>query len=128
MRNLLYSLAIIMIISLLNLSCTRDEQITTVNLPPTQVLEQNTNFAAITSSHLRLRVEPSIKAKPITTLWKGYILEIISRSSRKEIVEDHEDYWYQISYDGLQGWVFGAYVKIFPSLEKAKEEVKKLQQ
>ncbi len=108
-------------------SCARDEQITLLELPPTQVLEQNTNFAVITSSHLRLRTEPSVKAKAITTLWKGYVLEVVSKSSKKETVEDQENYWYQINYDGLQGWIFGAYIKVFPSIDKAKEEVRRLQ-
>ena len=128
MKNHQIRFALALFVILLFTSCSKKEQITIIDLPATQVLEQNTNFAIITSSHLRLREEPSIKAKAITTLWKGYVLEIISRSTKKEIVEGHENYWYQINYDGLQGWIFGAYIRVFPTIEKAREASKAMQQ
>lgn len=96
-----------------------------IELPITQVLEQSANYAVITSSHLRLRPEPSVESKAITTLWKGYILEIISKSSKQYSVEGETDFWYQINYDGLTGWVFGAYIDIYPHLEKAMEVIDK---
>ncbi|MDX9801549.1 MAG: SH3 domain-containing protein [Spirochaetia bacterium] len=127
MNNSLLRFSLAVIVILIFSSCSKKEQIIIIDLPATQVLEQNTNFAVITSSHLRLRVEPTTKSKAITTLWKGYILEIISRSTKKEIAEGQENYWYQINYDGLRGWIFGAYVKVYPTLEKAKEASKAMQ-
>ena len=122
-----YYITIIIILTITFLfSCKKTEEVIVIELPPTQVLEQKTNYAVITSSHLRLRAEPSVKAKAITTLWNGYILEIVSKSSKMENVEGTDDYWYQISYGGLKGWVFGAYIKTVPSYEKAKEESQKL--
>lgn len=97
----------------------------TIELPITQVLEQSANYAVIISSHLRLRPEPSVKSKAVTTLWKGYILEILSKSSKQYSVEGATDFWYQINYDGITGWVFGAYIDIYPHLDKALEVIKK---
>jgi uncharacterized protein YgiM (DUF1202 family) len=112
--------AILVIISLF--SCKRKEDIIVVDLPPVQVLEQRTNFAVIMSTHLRLRTEPTVNSRAITTLWRGYILEVISRSNRMDNVAGNDDFWYQISYGGLRGWVFGAYIQLVPSYEMAKEE------
>ena len=53
-------------------------------------------------------------------LWPGYVLEVISRSTVREMVDGEEDFWYQISYDGLQGWVFGSYLEIFDNKEEAE--------
>ena len=119
-------IAIAVIFIIVFFSCKKEEEVIVINLPPTQVLEQNTSYAVIISSHLRLRSEPSVKAKAVTTLWQGYILEIISKSSKMDNVEGADDYWYQISYGGLKGWVFGAYIKLSPSFEKAKEESENL--
>ncbi len=125
MKKYFSVIAIILLITSLS-SCKKKEEIITIDLPPTQVLEQSTNYAVIISSHLRLRTEPSVKAKAVTTLWKGYILEIVSKSSKMDNVEGVDNYWYQISYDGLKGWVFGSYIKLAPSYEKAEEESQKL--
>ncbi|MCL2704739.1 MAG: SH3 domain-containing protein [Spirochaetaceae bacterium] len=125
MKKYYFTIIIILAITAL-FSCKKEEEIVIINLPPTQVLEQNTNYAVIVSSHLRLRTEPSVKAKAVTTLWKGYILEIVSKSSKMDNVEGVDNYWYQITYGGLKGWVFGAYVMLLSSHEKAKEESEKL--
>ena len=107
-------------------SCKKKNEVIVIDLPPVEVLEQRTNYAVITSSHLRLRTEPSVNSRAIITLWKGYILEVISRSSTMHSVEGSDDYWYQISYGGLKGWVFGSYIKLSPTYEKAQEESENL--
>lgn len=119
-KNLLLLLIIISVLFSV-ISCRKDIQIQTVNLPPTQVLSQNTRYGIISSTHLRLRTEPSIISSAVTTLWKGYVLEIVSRSTKKEVVENNEDYWYQVTFDGLRGWVFGSYLKVFSTLEEARD-------
>ena len=121
-----YKSIMIILLAIILLSCKREEEAIVVNLPPVQILEQSRNFAVITSSHLRLRTEPSVSSQAIITLWRGYILEIISRTSRMESVEGFTDYWYQIRYGGLNGWVFGAYIKLVPTYEQANEESQKL--
>jgi hypothetical protein len=52
-------------------------------------------------------------------LRRGLVLEIVSKTRKQETVEGETDYWYRISFDGLQGWVFGAYLEIFDSEERA---------
>ncbi len=100
-------------------SCRKDIEIKNVNLPVTQAITKKSNYALITSSHLRLRTDPTISSKAITILWKGYIMEILRKSDSRDFVEGKENYWYLISYDGLKGWVFGSYIDVFSSKEKA---------
>jgi len=95
-----------------------------VELPSTPVLTVRTSWAVISSSHLRLRERPSVESNAVTTLWKNNVLEIISRDEVKQTVEGHNGYWYRVAYDGLQGWVFGAYLELFESEAEARRKAR----
>ncbi len=97
-----------------------------IELPVTPVLTLETNWGLITSSHLRLREKPALDSPALTTLWKGYVIEILSQTSGQETVEGITDYWYQISYDGLQGWVFGGYLRVYRSRDEADRASREL--
>jgi hypothetical protein len=107
-------------------ACDTPEEIVSIELPITPALVMQTSWAVITSSHLRLRDGPSIDSTAVATLWRGSVLEIVSKTGSKEIVEDEEDLWYQINYDGLAGWVFGAYLSTFESKAQADESAREL--
>ena len=114
---------------LCTVTCTNDKSDTIdVKLPATSVLDMQTNWAVITSSHLRLRGQPDTRSGVETTLWRGYVLEVLSKQNRQVEVEGSTDYWYQISYGGLQGWVFGAYLTLYDSLEIAESAAEKLRE
>ena len=102
-------------------SCEKKVEIQQVFLPPTHVLSMNANWGVIKSSHLRLREEASIDSSLKTTFWnrRNVVLEIISQTNKKEKIEDKYDYWYQVSYDGLIGWVFGGYIDLYNSRDEA---------
>lgn len=91
-----------------------------IELPSTPVLSARSRWGVITSSHLRLRRQPNTASAPVTTLWQGTMLEILSRDERKVRVEGRDGYWYQVVYDGLQGWVFGAYLQLFEEESEAR--------
>ncbi len=91
-----------------------------VELPATPVLTVRSHWAVVTSSHLRLREKATIESRAITTLWQNNVLEIISRDESQQQVEGKTAYWYKVAYDGLQGWVFGAYLEMFESESEAR--------
>ena len=99
-----------------------------INLPSTPVLAIDTSWAVITSSHLRLREQPEEASRIVTTLWRGYVLEVVSKQDHQTEVEGATDYWYQINFGGLQGWVFGAYLAFYPSREAAEAAGESLRQ
>jgi len=123
MKMLLCSLScLILVLS----GCRKSEETFTIELPPTEILSAKTNWAVISSSHLRLREKPLVDATAVTTLWRGSVLEVLSRSESKLVVEGQIDFWYQINYDGLQGWVFGAYLELFDTKDKAEKASREL--
>ena len=117
---------VFLIVSSLFFSCDEKKTIADIKLPATKVLSVQSRWSVINSTHLRLREKPAIESKAITTLWKGYILEVVSQSTVSVTLDDKEGYWYQVKYGGLQGWVFGAYLKFFDSREDAERSSREI--
>lgn len=127
LRVMKICLVILFVISGLFLSCKDEKKTFDIDLPATSVLSVQSRWSVINSTHLRLREKPDLNSKAITTLWKGYVLEVVSQSSIRVTLEDEDGYWYQVKYGGLQGWVFGAYLKFFDTkdnAEKSSREIK----
>lgn len=119
-------LLVLLLVSNIFLSCKEEKSIADIKLTATKVLSIQSRWSVINSTHLRLREKPDLNSKAITTLWKGYVLEVVSQNTVSEIVEDEEGFWYQIKYGGLQGWVFGAYLQFFDSKENAERSSREI--
>jgi len=91
-----------------------------IDLPPTSVLSIRSTWAVVTSPFLRVRGEPRAAAPVLTHIRRGAVVEVLSRTERKEELEEVTSYWYQVSYGGLRGWVFGAFLEVLDSKAKAE--------
>lgn len=112
--------ALAMILPIFSSCEEKEETLGDIKLPPAPpLISASENWAVIETSYLRLRERPAVEARIVKTLWRGYVIEIMSRSPSKSIVEDEEDFWFQVNYDGLQGWVFGSYITIYDTKEDA---------
>ncbi|WP_319562384.1 SH3 domain-containing protein [Marispirochaeta sp.] len=116
-----YTLFAVFSLILIFTGCAKEEKLTSIDLPPTSLLSMREKWGVIASSHLRMRNSPDSQSEVVTTFWnrRGVVLEVLSQSPDKVFIEGYEDYWYQVSYDGLIGWVFGAYVELYGSREQA---------
>lgn len=102
-------------------SCSKEEDVVfDIELPPAPIDSGSENWAVINSSYLRLREYPEQDANLVTTLFKGYVLSVKSKSLELSLVDKKNDFWYRVSYDGLTGWVFGAYLDVFNNKEDAE--------
>ena len=111
---------------LLLAGCSARHEIQTIKLPPTPILTLPENWALVNSPQLRLREGPSISTPALITLWKGYVIEVIKRNEQPETIGDHTDYWYYINYKGLRGWVYGQYLIMYDSRQRAEQASKEL--
>ena len=111
---------------LTSVSCKKEE-IEKIILPPASVLTVRSNWGVVTSNFLRLRERPSKTAKVLAGIPKGIIIEILSNTEIQETIENETAFWYRINFDGLPGWVFGAYCKIFNSKQEAEEYSQEIQ-
>jgi len=119
-------LLILLLMSNIFLSCKEEKSIVDIKLNATKVLSIQSRWSVINSTHLRLREKPDLNSKAITTLWKGYVLEVVSQNTVSEMLDDEEGFWYQVKYGGLQGWVFGAYLQFFDSKENAERSSREI--
>lgn len=119
MRTKIHLILIIIITFFFITNCEKEKEVRSIILPPTSVLQVETLWGVIESPHLRLREKPSYDSRIVRYLTSGFVLEIVSRGNNKETIEGKQDYWYQINYNGVNGWVFGGYLKIFDSKGKA---------
>lgn len=95
-----------------------------LKLPPTPVLTIETSYGVVDYPLLRVRTEPVADAALVTMLRAGAIVEIVTSSSSEETIEGKTNRWYQVQYQGRRGWVFGSYLKVFDSLDKARNAAK----
>lgn len=101
-------------------ACGRRQVVERIELPPTPVLSIRSTWAVVTSPFLRVRAEPLAKSPVLAHIRRGSVLEVLSRTERKEELEDASSYWYQVSYEGLRGWVFGSFLEIVDSKARAE--------
>ncbi|MBN2737527.1 MAG: SH3 domain-containing protein [Spirochaetales bacterium] len=116
MKKSPWILSILLLMSLFSCEKPREE---TLTLPSISLLEKKSSWGVVITNYLRLRKEPDKDAGLIRSIPKGQIAEILSNTSKLETIEEQSSYWYRVNFDGLKGWVFGSYLEIFNSQEKA---------
>jgi hypothetical protein len=104
--------------------CSDSNRYKGLKLPPTPVLTIQTFYGVVDFAYIRVRSDPLPDASLVTMLRSGSIVEVVTSSSNEETIEGKTDRWYQILYQGRRGWVFGSYLKIFDSLDKARNAAK----
>lgn len=104
--------------------CSSPRQYAGLKLPPTPVLTIETSYGVVDFPLLRVRSDPVPEGALVTMLRAGAIVEIVTSSSNEETIEGKTNRWYQVQYQGRRGWVFGSYIKVFDSLDKARNAAK----
>ncbi|HOU83306.1 MAG TPA: SH3 domain-containing protein [Spirochaetota bacterium] len=78
-------------------------------------------YGIIKGDNVRIRSDKSLSSKVIGVLKKFDTITIIG-DSKKEFEIDGQSYlWYNISYKGKTGWVYGKFVNILPTEPKETE-------
>jgi hypothetical protein len=96
-------------------SSTQEE----ILLPATSVLTTGQRWGVVRSEFLRVRESAALSAEVLSYLRRGEVIEVLSRSDRREQVEGESEYWYQVSHEGVRGWAYGAYIGIADSRRAA---------
>ena len=119
-------LIITSILIFMSFSCKQEEK-EKIILPPTSVLTTRSTWGVVTSNFLRLRERPSKQSEVLAGIPKGIIIEILSNTEIPETIEKETAFWYRVNFDGLFGWVFGAYLEAFNLKSKAEEYSREIQ-
>lgn len=66
------------------------------------------NELFIIATKLNVRSAPTIEAENVVfQVEKGNVVTIVKKADDRENVNGMEDYWYKISIEGQEGWIFG---------------------
>jgi hypothetical protein len=82
--------------------------------------KKTSGFGIINVDRLRLRADNDLHSKTLRYLDKGDIVRIIDKDNDRVRIDDMEDYWYEIEYNGITGWIFGYYVDLYSDYESAR--------
>ncbi len=111
-------------------SCKKNNENKDVNLINEGILKaedlkKTEKVGVVNVDRLRFRSDNDIHSKTLRYLDKGAIVMILKKDNNRVKVGEMEDYWYQIEYEGITGWVFGFFLDVYSSYESAKIGVKK---
>lgn len=102
-------------------SCEKEDPVFSVDMPATPVLTVRANWGLVTSPYLRVRKQPKVDGEVVAHLRNASVAEILAKTTYPETLEGETDYWYEISSEGLRGWVFGSYLDFYDSKSKAEQ-------
>jgi hypothetical protein len=82
-------------------------------------LKNVTGLGVVNENRLRLRGDSDLHSKTLRFLDKGEIVKILQKGTERVRIDEMEDYWYQIEFSGIEGWVFGHFLDIYTDSESA---------
>jgi hypothetical protein len=106
--------------------CGREEPLANLDMPVTPVFAIRAHWGVVVSPYLRVRSRPQSGAEVVAHLRNSSIVEILAKTSYPENVEEKSDYWYEISCDGIRGWVFGSYLDFHSSRQEAEQAAQRI--
>lgn len=73
--------------------------------------------AIVVNYNLILKEEPAVRTREVGIIQNRVLLEVKEKSYHKSIVnirdEQLEDYWYRVTFNGEEGWVFGYFLDFY---------------
>ncbi|MBP9889092.1 MAG: SH3 domain-containing protein, partial [Leptospiraceae bacterium] len=72
----------------------------------------------IAKSGLKLREATDTKSKVLTTIPFNTQVEVIGEQEGEEVTKGKSNLWFQISYDGIEGFAYGEFLSDFSNLVK----------
>jgi hypothetical protein len=100
--------------------CPKEEPLVSLDMPTTPVLALKANWGLVASPYLRVRSKPQPNAEVVAHLRNTSIVEILAKTTYPETVEGQSNFWYEITSDGIRGWVFGSYLEFHDSRQDAE--------
>ena len=81
-------------------------------LPATSVISTSEQRAIIAADSLRVRVQPSVRAEVLSHFRRGEVVEVLRRGDFEERVAGDVGHWFEVTHQGVRGWVFGSHLEL----------------
>lgn len=99
-------------------SCYNQEPVNPPLLPSNSVIETSDVWGVVTAESLRLRLQPSLRAKILSNLSRGDVVKILKRGEVQESINGETDFWFKVTIEGVSGWVFGSHLELVRPADK----------
>ncbi|MBI4650489.1 SH3 domain-containing protein [Candidatus Desantisbacteria bacterium] len=76
-----------------------------------------TFLGKVMENGIRVREDKNVSSRTLGNLYKGEKISIFERTQTKEKIQDMEDYWYRIEYQGQKAWVYGHFLIVEEPVE-----------
>ena len=86
-------------------------------LDPTNVVAMDSQKIIIASA-VQMRTEPQVTANVLTRLKLGTVVRATKRTKTEELIGGLRSYWYWVSLNNTQGWVFGNFLRDFDPTDR----------
>ena len=81
-------------------------------LPATSVIATSEQRAIIAADSLRVRAQPSVRAQVLSHFRRGEVVEVLRRGEVEERVGGDLGHWFEVTHQGVRGWVFGSHLEL----------------
>ena len=105
-------LGVVLVTAALTVGCRGREPETAIVLPPTSVVAVQEQHGMVVADSLRVRAQPSVRSEVLSYLRRDEVVEVLQRGEREEQIEGEIGYWYEVTYQGVTGWVFGSHLEL----------------
>ena len=94
-------------------------------LPATSVVATSEQRAIIAADSLRVRAQPSVRAEVLSHFRRGEVVEVLRRGEFEERVAGDLAHWFEVTHQGVRGWVFGSHLELVaPGADHAEVEAR----
>ena len=90
-------------------------------LPATSVISTSEQRGIIAADSLRVRAQPSVRAEVLSHFRRGEVVEVLRRGEFEERVAGDLAYWFEVTHQGVRGWVFGSHLEMVTAGADAAE-------
>lgn len=81
-------------------------------LPATSVVSTSEQRAVIAADSLRVRAQPSVRAQVLSHFRRGEVVQVLRRGEFEERIAGNLAHWFEVTHQGVRGWVFGSHLEL----------------
>ena len=97
----------------------KTESITVDNDIKTVQIKKLAGIGIVNADRLRMRAYNDLHSKTLRYLDKGDMVRILKKDTERVRINEMEDYWYEIEFNGITGWIFGYFIDLYTDYDSA---------
>jgi hypothetical protein len=98
-----------------------------LELPEVPLISGLPDWGVVNTVYAPVMDYSSRESKIITHLRRGAVVNIINRTPYQVKIGNANSYWYRIHSESVDGWVYGEYLLLYETQEKAANAAKEIQ-